>query len=142
MSYLIDTNVISEVRKGPNAHPAVAHWWEDAEDNALWLSALVIGEIRQGVERARRRDPRQAQALEAWLQAVTTEFNDRVLPVNSAVAETWGRLNGSRPLPVIDALLAATALVNDLTLVTRNVEDIEGTGVAVLNPWTQAPMGN
>ena len=101
----------------------------------MWLSPLVLGEIRKGVELVRRRDPRKAEALEAWLADVMSLFGNRVLPVDSAVAEQWGRMNAVRPVPVIDALLAATAKANGLTLVTRNVGDLAGLDVEVLNPF-------
>ena len=135
MSYLIDTNIISEVRKGDKADSKVLTWWNEVDDDELWISALVLGEIRQGIERSRQRDPAKAKALEHWLGTLTRHFHDRALPVDPVVAEVWGRLNGPRPLPVIDSLLAATALVHDLTLVTRNTADIKSTGVAILNPW-------
>jgi predicted nucleic acid-binding protein len=95
----------------------------------------VLGEIRKGVELARRRDPRKAAALEAWLGDVISGFGDRVLPVDATVAEEWGRMNAIRPVPVIDALLAATAKANGLTLATRNGADVAGLGVEVLNPF-------
>lgn len=135
MSFLIDTNVISEVRKGDRCDPGVAAWWAGVAEDELWLSALVLGEIRKGVELARRRDPQKAAALEAWLGEVVSGFGDRVLPVDAGVAEEWGRMNAIRPVPVIDALLAATAKTNDLTLVTRNEADVAGLGVEVLNPF-------
>lgn len=135
MSFLIDTNVISEVRKGARCDPAVARWWTDVPEDRIWLSVLVLGEIRKGIELARRRDPVKAGRLEDWLGAVNSGFGDRVLPVDAAVAEEWGRINGIRSVPVIDALLAATAKVNDLTLVTRNAADMAGLDVAVLNPF-------
>jgi predicted nucleic acid-binding protein len=135
VSFLIDTNVISEVRKGDRCDPAVAAWWGGVAEGDLWLSALVLGEIRKGVELARRRDPTKADALEAWLGNVIAGYGDRVLPVDTAVAEEWGRMNAIRPVPVIDALLAATAKANDLTLVTRNEADVAGLDVAVLNPF-------
>ena len=135
MSFLIDTNIISEVRKGDRCDPAVAVWWSGVAEDDLWLSALVLGEIRKGVELARRRDPRKADALEAWLEDVVAGFGDRVLPVDTAVADEWGRMNAVRPAPVIDALLAATAKANGLTLVTRNGADVAGLGVDVLNPF-------
>ena len=135
MSFLIDTNVISEIRKGNRCDPGVATWWADVAEDDLWLSALVLGEIRKGVELARRRDPQKAAALEAWLGEVVAGFADRVLPVDAAVAEEWGRMNAIRPVPVIDALLAATAKANGLTLVTRNEADVAGIGVEVLNPF-------
>lgn len=135
MSFLIDTNIISEVRKGERCDPAVATWWAGVAEDDLWLSALVLGEIRKGVELARRRDPQKAAAIEAWLGEVVTGFADRVLPVDAAVAEEWGRMTAIRPVPVIDALLAATARANGLTLVTRNGADVAGLGVEVLNPF-------
>lgn len=135
MSFLIDTNVISEVRKGGRCDPAVAQWWNDVPEDRIWLSVLVLGEIRKGIELARRRDPAKAGVLEDWLGAVMSGFGDRILPVDAAVAEEWGRINGIRSVPVIDALLAATAKVNDLTLVTRNAADVAGLEVAVLNPF-------
>ena len=135
MSFLIDTNIISEVRKGERCDPAVAAWWAGVAEDDLWLSALVLGEIRKGVELARRRDPRKADALEAWLGDVIAGFGDRVLPVDTAVAEEWGRMNVAHPAPVTDALLAATAKANGLTLVTRNGADVAGLDVDVLNPF-------
>ena len=135
MSYLIDTNVISEIRKGDRANAQVVAWWSAVAEDELWMSTLVLGEIRKGIERTRRRDPPKARALEQWLDTLTTHFENRALAVDTAVAEAWGRLNGPRPLPVVDSLLAATAIVHGLTLVTRNTADIEGTGVATLNPW-------
>lgn len=135
MSYLIDTNVVSEIRKGDRANAQVAAWWSAVAEDELWTSTLVLGEIRKGIERTRRRDPSKARALEQWLDTLTTHFENRALAVDTAVAEAWGCLNSPRPLPVVDSLLAATAIVHDLTLVTRNTADIEGTGVATLNPW-------
>ena len=135
MSFLIDTNIISELRKGARCDPAVTAWWVGVAEDDLWLSALVLGEIRKGVELARRRDPRKAQALEAWLGDVIAGFGDRVLPVDTAVAEELGRMNAIRPVPVIDGLLAATARANGLTLVTRSGADVAGLGVDVLNPF-------
>ena len=134
MTFLIDTNIISEVRKGDHGDPAVATWWNGVSEDDLWLSSLVLGEIRKGVELARRRDPRRAEALEVWLTDVMSRFGNRVLPVDTAVAEQWGRMNAVRSLPVIDGLLAATAKANGLTLVTRNVADVAELDVDVLNP--------
>jgi predicted nucleic acid-binding protein len=135
VSFLIDTNIISEIRKGDRCDPVVAAWWADVSEEDLWLSALVLGEIRKGVELARKRDPAKAAALEAWLGEVVSGFGDRVLPIDAAVAEEWGRLSAIRPTPVTDALLAATAKVNGLTLATRNGADVAGLGVEVLNPF-------
>jgi predicted nucleic acid-binding protein len=139
VTWLIDTNIISEVRKGPRCHPAVAAWWAGVEDRDLFLSALTLGEIRKGVEGIRPRDPAKAAALEGWLAEVAEAFGPRVLGVDRAVAEAWGRMSALRSVPVVDALLAATACVHDLVLVTRNAADVEGLGVRVLNPFEPAP---
>jgi len=135
MTFLIDTNIIAEVRKGHRCDPAVAKWWHGVAEDDPWLSPLVLGEIRKGVELVRPRDPGSADALEAWLADVMSHFGNRVLPVDTAVAEHWGRMNAIRPVPVIDALLAATAKTNGLILVTRNVADVAGLDVDVLNPF-------
>ena len=135
MTFLIDTNIISEVRKGERCDPAVASWWSGIAEDDLWLSPLVLGEIRKGVELARHHDPQRAKALDSWLSDIMSSFGNRVLPVDTAVAEQWGRMNAIRPLPVVDALLAATAKANGLTLVTRNVADVTGLDVSLLNPF-------
>ena len=135
MTWLIDTNIISEVRKGPRCDPAVAAWWSSAEDRDLFLSTLTIGEIRKGVEAIRIRDPDKARALEVWLQAIVQAFGPRILGIDAAVAESWGRISAIRSVPVVDALLAATASVHGLVLVTRNATDVAGLGVRVLNPF-------
>lgn len=135
MTWLVDTNIISEVRKGARCHPAVAAWWSGVEDRDLFLSTLTIGEIRKGVEAVRIRDPDKARALEAWLQAIMQAFGPRILGIDAAVAESWGRISAIRSVPVVDALLAATASVHGLVLVTRNATDVAGLGVRVLNPF-------
>ena len=138
MTWLIETNVISEVRKGPRCHPGVAAWWAGVEDRDLFLSTLTLGEIRKGVEGVRPRDPAKAAALEGWLAEVADAFGPRVLGVDAAVAEAWGRMSAARSVPVADALLAATAGVHGLVLVTRNVADVEGLGIRALDPFTAA----
>lgn len=135
--YLLDTNVISEVRKGRRCDEQVAAWYEGVEESDVFLSVLITGEIRNGVERARPRDPGKAKVLEAWLTEVERRFSDRILDVDFRVADEWGRMHALRPVPVIDGLLAATAKVHNLTLVTRNVEDVEDLGMDVLNPFDQ-----
>ena len=135
MNYLIDTNIISEVRKGRRCNPNVASWYKSIDDASLYLSVLVMGEIRTGIEKIRSKDNAQAVALENWLVAVDTAFGERILTVDRAVASEWGRLNASRPLPVIDSLLAATAKVHRMTLVTRNTSDIANLNVQILNPF-------
>lgn len=134
MSFLLDTNVVSEVRKArPNL--AVKRWIESVSSDRLFLSVLVVGEIRRGIEQLRRKDVRQAMAHEEWLVRLHELYAERLLPVTLAVAEEWGRLNVPNPIPVTDGLMAATAKVNGLTLVTRNTADVARTGVSVLNPF-------
>lgn len=135
MNYLIDTNVISEIRKRDRCDPRVAAWYSSLDDEAIYLSVLVLGEIRRGIERVRPTDPAQARALEAWLNQVNRSFADRILPVDHAVADAWGRMSAARPLSTVDALLAATAKVNGMTLVTRNSADVRGLDISVLNPF-------
>ena len=136
MSYLVDTNVVSELRKGRRCDPGVASWFAAASSEDLFLSVLTIGEIRKGIESIRRRDARAAEALELWLGDVVAAHADRILPVDEVIAQQWGRFNVPDPLPVLDGLLAATASVHGLTLVTRNVRDVERTGVSCLNPFS------
>ena len=135
MSYLIDTNVISEVRKGDRCDPNVSGWYASIDDDDLFLSTLVLGEIRKGIEIARSRDPAKAAALERWLKQVETAFGARVLGVDNSISDGWGRMSAIRPVPVVDGLLAATAAINGLTLVTRNERDVAGLGAKVLNPF-------
>lgn len=136
MSYLIDTNVISELRKGPRCDDAVATWWRSIDAGDVYLSVLTIGEIRRGIESVRRRDSQAAAALESWLHRVAEDHQDRILPITRDIAEEWGRLAVPDPLPVIDGLLAATAKLRGLTLVTRNVADVARTRISTLNPWS------
>jgi toxin FitB len=135
LSYLLDTNVISELRKGERADAAVSAWFEGLADEEIFISVLTVGEIRRGIESIRRRDTDSAAALDGWLARVVEAHRDRIIQIDRAVAEEWARLNVPDPLPVIDGLLAATAKVADLTLATRNVADIEGTGMAIFNPF-------
>ena len=123
------------MRKGERTNLNVRHWFDAVPDAALFLSVLVIGELRTGVERRRRRDPQTAQLLEQWLNGIERDFTDRILPIDVATADQWGRLNGADPLSCVDSLLAATAIRHDLTLVTRNIRDIRSTGVRYLNPF-------
>jgi len=138
VTWLLDTNILSEVRKGPRCHPNVAAWWAGVNDDEIFLSVLTLGEIRQGIERVRPRDPAKADALDRWLREVTVGFSGRIIGVDAAVAEAWGRLVVRRSVPAIDALLAATALVHGLTFVTRNTADVSGLGIATLNPFEGA----
>lgn len=136
MSYLLDTNVISELRKGERADAQVRAWFDGLGDEEIYLSVLTIGEIRRGVENVRRRDPDSAAALDSWLARLGEAYRDRVLPVDRVIAEEWGRLNVPDPLPVIDGLLVATAKVAGLTFATRNVADVEGSGVKLVDPFS------
>ena len=141
--FLMDTNVISEVRKGTRCDVHVRNWYSGIDESQLSISSLTIGEIRRGIELARRRgDLPQADILEAWLGTVLKQFSSRILAVDGVVAERWGRLCAIRPIPVIDGLLAATAIVHNLVLVTRNVADVDGLGAALLNPFTPATGEN
>jgi predicted nucleic acid-binding protein len=137
--YLVDTDVISEARKGGKANPGVRQFFEGAErDNIpLYLSAVTIGELRQGVEIVRHRgDEAQTRVLERWLNRVTGTYQDSILGFDEEIAEIWGRLRVPNAENPLDKQIAATALINDLTVVTRNTAHFLPTGVQVLNPWT------
>jgi predicted nucleic acid-binding protein len=135
VTYLLDTNVLSETRKRePDA--SVIQWIAATPAEQLYLSVLTLGEIEQGIARVRERaDHQQATALEGWLRDVKLGFADRILPVTLLVASAWGRRRYAQPLPVIDGLLAATAQAHGMTLVTRNVKDFQRSGAWVLNPF-------
>jgi predicted nucleic acid-binding protein len=129
------TRNISEVRKGDRCDQHVSVWYASIADRDLFLSTLVLGEIRQGIELVLPRDADKAAALERWLRQVEAAFGSRVLGIDNAVSDQWGRMSAIRPIPVVDGLQAATAMTNGLTLVTRNDCDILGLGAAVLNPF-------
>ena len=133
--FLLDTNVVSELRKGNRADAGVRAWFDEHTTDQLWLSVLVVGELRRGVELLRRRDKRAGNRLSNWLATITAEYGDRIIPITTDVCERWATLDVPDPLPVVDGLLAATALERDLVLVTRNTVDVERTGVAVVNPF-------
>jgi predicted nucleic acid-binding protein len=134
VAFLLDTNVVSEARK-PTPDSNVRAWLASVPEGDLYLSVLVVGEIRQGIERLRHRDPAQAGPHETWLSALLHGFADRLVPVTAEVCEEWGRLNVPDPLPVVDGLMAATAKIRDWTFVTRNVADLARTDVRLLNPF-------
>jgi len=134
--YLLDTNILSELRKESRCNTAVRQWFEEAASEDLFISVLVLGEIRQGVERIRQRDPAQARALEKWLRWVAAEFADRVLPVDEKIADQWGRLGLRQPIPVLDAFLAATAITHNLIVVSRDEDGFRNTGAQVVNPFS------
>ena len=136
MSYLVDTNVLSELRR-KQPQPEVVTWFAQRPRQTLYISVLTLGEIRKGIERL---DAVRQQPLLDWLEVeLPNYFLGRLLAVDAQTADRWGRLLGSvgRPLPAVDSLLAATALQHDLTLVTRNTADFAGTGVRLINPWNK-----
>jgi len=136
VSFLLDTDVISELRKRDRVDEGVEEWFSGVDDTEVFLSVVTVGEIRRGIESIRRRDPDRAMALSRWLHGLVTQFESRVLGVDRNVAEEWGRMSAASTLPVIDGLLAATARVHGLTLVTRNIRDIARTGVQCFNPFS------
>ncbi len=135
MSFLLDTTVVSELRRrAPD--PGVSVWFDSVGSHQLYLSVLTIGEIRQGICWLQQRDRAQAAVFDQWLAGLLRAYSDRVVPVTAEVAEEWGRLNVPDPVPVVDGLLAATAKVYDWTLVTRNISDVAYTGARLHNPFT------
>lgn len=135
MNYLLDTNVFSEIQRGEKCHRGVMAWWTGRKPAELFLSVLVLGEIRRGVVRLQERHPDRADRIESWLRSALQLFAGRILIVDARVAHLWGTLTADRSLPAIDSLLAATAIAHDLVLVTRNTKDIRDTGVELLNPF-------
>jgi predicted nucleic acid-binding protein len=136
MIFLLDTNVISEIRKRDRAHPNVSLWVHRTPVREIGTSVVVLAEIRRGIELKRRNDVEQAEGLDRWFWRMRTRLGDRVLPVDEPIAEAWARLSVPDPLPLIDGLLAATAKVRGLTLVTRNIADVMRTGVSILDPFS------
>lgn len=134
--FLLDTNVVSELRKKERCAPKVNAWAATVSRNQDFLSVLVVGELVRGAILKRRSDPQMADALEKWIARLTHLYAERILPITLEIAQEWGRLSALRPIPPEDGLLAATALVHRLTLVTRNVKNVEGLGVSLLNPWS------
>jgi toxin FitB len=137
--FLLDTNVISEIRKRERADANVARWILQTPAEEMGTSVVVLAEIRRGIELKRRTDLRQAKSLDRWYAGMREKLGDRVLPVDEAVAEAWAVLGIPDALPLIDGLLAATAKVHGLTLVTRDIRDIARTGVSVLDPFAVLP---
>lgn len=136
MTFLIDTNVLAELRKGARANAHVRAWFRDLDPDVIMLSVVTIGEIRRGIESLRRRDVVAARSLDRWLGGLLRDHADRILDINLEIAQEWGRLNVPDPLPVVDGLLAATARVHGLVVATRNVKDVGRGGVDVVNPFT------
>ncbi|MCB1125345.1 MAG: type II toxin-antitoxin system VapC family toxin [Verrucomicrobiae bacterium] len=134
--HLLDTNILSELRKAARCNPGVRTWIESADPDGLFVSVLVLGEIRQGIERIKQRDARQATTLERWLQRLSTQFEDRILGVDKRVADQWGRMGLRQPVPTLNALIAATAMVHDLIVVSRDESGYRNTGARLLNPFS------
>ena len=130
----MDTNVLSEARR-PRGDEGVKRWVSSTPAADLYLSALVVGEIRRGIERLKRRDPDQAEIYEVWLGTVLHDYADRIVPMDAETVDEWGRISVPDPIPVVDGLMAATAKVRGMTFVTRNTADVERTGVELLNPF-------
>lgn len=135
--YLLDTNVVSELRKGDRGNPGLADWYRQRDRRELFLSVITLAEIRRGIALLRRRDPLQAAILERWCETMQHEFGrvGHLLSIGPAEATVWGELMSLRPLPILDALLAATARTHQLTLVTRNEADFSGLPVDLENPF-------
>ena len=133
--YLVDTNVISEARRG--AREAVG-WLRAVQADSLYLSVITLGEIAKGIALKERQDRAAAVPLTAWLQGLRRNFASRILPITDAIALEWGRIAAERPRGDADGLIAATAIVHDLILVTRNVADFDETRVSLVNPWDLA----
>lgn len=130
--YLVDTNVLSEARRG-RMEPR--EWLRSVDPSTIYLSVVTLGEIMKGVALKQRTDPRMAASLMEWLDLLRRDHADRILPIDDDVAITWGRLAAERPRSMADGLIAATASVYDKTIVTRNVRDFQNTGVPVIDPW-------
>lgn len=137
--FLLDTNVVSELRKvrAGKANPKVAAWAESVDASELYLSVITLKELELGILRLERKDAGQGALLRSWMQFhVLPEFAERTLPLDTAVALRCAKLHVPDPCPDRDACIAATAIVHGMTIVTRNVVDFESTGVSILNPWT------
>lgn len=137
MNYLLDTNVVSEIRKGDRANARVIDWLSSVAQQQLCISVLVVGEVRQGIERLRGRDPEQAAVFDGWLTELREHYAGRILELGLTDAERWGRMNAANPLPAVDSLMAAQAIGRDMVLVSANTRDFERTGVRLLNPFAQ-----
>lgn len=134
--FLVDTNVISEARKGGRANPGVKSFWASSDPAELYIPVQTIGEIRRGLENIRQRgDASQARKLEAWLNTIVEDYSDRILDFDLDCAQVWGKLMSPNAQHAIDKQIAAIALIHDLTVVTRNVADFTGLGARLLNPF-------
>lgn len=130
-----DTNVVSELRKEGRCHPHVKTWRQAVAHEEIFLSVLIFGELRRGIDRLRVRDISTVRVLERWLHDLKLTYAERILPVNMEICDQWGRLSIHQPMPAANGLLAATALYYELTVVTRNVKDFQRCGVDYVNPF-------
>jgi predicted nucleic acid-binding protein len=137
MKFLLDTNIVSEIKKGSKADKQVMHWFSTVSVDSLYLSVLVLGEIRLGITSLRRRDPIQATLLDKRMADFEVLFIGRVLPITMPIALAWADMNVPDRLPIVDSLIAATAKVHQLTLVSRNTKDVARTGVSLFNPFIE-----
>ena len=134
LQYLLDTNVLSETRR-KQADERVISFLSATESSALYISVLTLGELRKGVALRKRSDPDSAKRLAAWVDGLEFSFADRIIGIDAATSRLWGELSAQRPRPVIDTLLAATAIVHELTFVTRNTGDVRDIKLKLLDPW-------
>jgi predicted nucleic acid-binding protein len=135
MPFLLDTNILSELRKGARCDSNVSHWAAKESTQAHYISVLSLGEIRKGIELLRKKSPEKCIPLENWLEKLHSDYANCTIPITAEISERWGELSSRRSLPVIDALLAATALEFGLTLATRNTKDFDGLGISIVNPF-------
>jgi len=134
--FLLDTNVVSELRKRERCAAKVSAWASTVPSNQDFLSVIVVGEFRRGSILKQRSDPAAADALEKWIARLIQLYSERILPITLEIAYEWGRLSAMRPIPPEDGLLAATAHVHRLTFATRNTRNVEELGISLVNPWT------
>jgi toxin FitB len=138
--FLVDTNVVSELKRGRKAATAVAKWFESLPPEQVFTSVVVLGEVRRGIELIARRDRPQAEILDRWYVGMRRRLGTRVLAVDEPIMMMWSRISAPDPLPAYDGLLAATALVHDMTVATRNTSDFRRVGAKVVDPWTERPI--
>lgn len=134
MAYLLDTNILSELRK-PHCDSKLLDWVNQIDSNECFISVLSLGEIRRGVQKIKKTDPSRAKVFEKWLHSLVSFYNDRILPITIETALRWGSFDYTKNHPPIDALLGATALQHDLILVTRNISDFKSMEIEVINPF-------